>query len=123
MLISNQLKSSARRSRLSSSPTILRQPSPTLSKMFALSAFKQNQPKTLQFQKTLPRLPVPALSSSLERYIKSLRPILLEKALKEGKGPESVDAELKKREEWAADFTKQGGLGWLLQERLKGASS
>ena len=91
--------------------------------MFALSAYKQDQPKTLQFQKTLPRLPIPALSSSLERYIKSLRPILLEKALKEGKGPESVAAELKKREEWAADFTKPGGLGRVLQERLKGASS
>ena len=90
------------------------------SRMFALTAYRPDQPKTFQFQKTLPRLPIPTLSNSIDKYLRSLRPLLLQKALKEGKGEDAVEAELKKREEWAKDFTKQGGLGVTLQERLKG---
>lgn len=49
-----------------------------------------------------------------------MKPLLLEKAAKEGKGLEEVEAELRKRAAWGQDFIKPGGLGLLLQERLKG---
>jgi hypothetical protein len=114
-----------RPSRLHLASTLLRprqSPSPALSRMFALTPYQKNQPRTLSRQKELPRLPVPKLEASLDRYIKSLRPLLLEKALKEGKGEEAVEAGIRQREEWAQDFAKQGGLGRLLQERLKGES-
>lgn len=94
--------------------------STTRSTMQALRPYSTGQPKTLQFQKDLARLPVPSLPASLERYVKSLKPILLERALKAGKSVESVEAELAQRDEWAKDFGKQGGLGKVLQERLKG---
>lgn len=89
--------------------------------MFALTPYRQEQAKTLSKQKELPRLPVPTLDKSLQRYIKSLRPLLLEKALKEGEGEESVEEGIRQREQWATDF--ENGLGRLLQERLKGKSS
>ncbi|KAI5481696.1 carnitine O-acetyltransferase [Pseudohyphozyma bogoriensis] len=76
-------------------------------------------PKTLAFQKSLPRLPVPPLEPTFQRYIKSLRPLLLDDALKAGKGEDAVAEEIKQREEWAKDFTKPGGLGRILQERLR----
>jgi len=98
--------------------------SPALSsqqqRMFALTPHRKDQPKTFSRQKELPRLPVPTLDKSLERYIKSLRPLLLEKARQEGKGEESVEEGIRQREAWAKDF--EDGLGRLLQERLKGAS-
>lgn len=86
--------------------------------MFALSAYKLDQPKTLQFQSTLPRLPVPSLDASIHRYLKSLTPLLLEKSSKDAKTNPAT--ELKQREEWAKDFIKPGGLGMTLQERLRG---
>lgn len=92
-------------------------------RMFALTPYRHDQPRTLSRQKELPRLPIPKLELSLDRYLKSLRPFLLQQALEKGQGEESVEKELKKRKEWAEDFTKQGGLGRLLQERLKGQSS
>lgn len=104
-------------------PTRFVQPSsapPPLSRMFALTPYKKEQTKTLERQRELPRLPIPPLEKSLERYIKSLRPLLLEQALKAGQGQDAVDAELAKRREWAADFQSKSGLGRLLQERLKG---
>ena len=88
--------------------------------MNAALAYREGQPKTLSFQKSLPRLPVPTLAASLERYVKSLRPILLQRALVAGKGEDSVELELQQRKVWAADFMKQGGLGATLQERLHG---
>ncbi|ORY88754.1 acyltransferase ChoActase/COT/CPT [Leucosporidium creatinivorum] len=86
-------------------------------RMFALTPHRKDQPKTFSRQKELPRLPVPTLDKSLERYIKSLRPLLLEKARQEGKGEESVEEGIRQREAWAKDFEE--GLGRLLQERLK----
>jgi carnitine O-acetyltransferase len=88
--------------------------------MFALTPHRKDQPQTFSRQKELPRLPVPTLDKSLERYIKSLRPLLLEKARQEGKGEETVEEGIRQRESWAKDF--EDGLGRLLQERLKGAS-
>lgn len=96
----------------------LYRPTAVRTAMFALSAYKQGQAPTLSRQKELPRLPVPPLDKSLERYIKSLRPLLLQQALQDGTGEESVEAGIKQRQEWAEDF--ETGLGRLLQERLKG---
>ena len=90
--------------------------------MNAALAYREGQPKTLSFQKSLPRLPVPTLAASLERYVKSLRPILLQRALAAGKDEQSVELEVQQRKIWAADFMKQGGLGATLQERLHGQS-
>ncbi|KAI5477128.1 carnitine O-acetyltransferase [Pseudohyphozyma bogoriensis] len=87
--------------------------------MFATSQYRPDQPKTFSFQPSLPRLPVPALAPTFERYIKSLRPLLLQDALTQGKGQEYVEEEIKKREELAKDFLKKDGLGPVLQERLK----
>lgn len=97
-------------------------PSPPLSRMFALTPYKQGQTKTLDRQRELPRLPIPPLDKSLERYITSLKPLILERALQAGQGEDAVEAELNKRREWAADFQSKRGLGRLLQERLKGQS-
>lgn len=89
--------------------------------MFATTPFRAGQDRTLQHQKDLPRLPIPTLPLTFARYTKSLRPLLLQAALAEGKPAGFVEQEIKKREDWAADFMKPGGLGRLLQERLKGA--
>lgn len=90
------------------------------SRMFANSAYKPSQPKTFQFQKDLPKLPVPSLEASFERYIKSLKPHLLQKALKNKNGAQFVESELAARREMVKDFMKVGGLGRTLQERLIG---
>ncbi|GAA5828338.1 hypothetical protein JCM11251_006204 [Rhodosporidiobolus azoricus] len=88
--------------------------------MFALTPFRSSSTPTFAHQKSLPRLPIPTLSSSLDKYIKSLRPLLLEQARKDGKGEEWVEQESEKRREWARDFAEaEGGLGRVLQERLK----
>lgn len=91
---------------------------------YATLPYKEGQTPTLSLQSTLPGLPIPSLNSSLDRYLKSLRPILQQKALKEGKKDieESVEKELKIRENWCKDFSKNQGLGITLQERLKGKS-
>lgn len=73
------------------------------------------------YQKTLPKLPVPKLPDSLAKYIKSLRPILIEQArFDDVQDPQAwVDKEIAKRQEWAEDFAgRPGSLGRRLQERL-----
>lgn len=72
---------------------------------------------TFHHQRSLPRLPVPPLRATLDRYLKSLEPIL---AQDEEKGKGKASEELKKRQQWAHDF--ENGLGKVLQERLIGAS-
>ena len=91
-----------------------------ISRMFALTPYKRDQTKTFDRQRELPRLPIPPLDKSLERYITSLKPLLLEQALKSGQGQQQVEQELEKRRQWAQDFQSKDGLGRLLQERLKG---
>ncbi|KAL8286545.1 hypothetical protein RQP46_004562 [Phenoliferia psychrophenolica] len=87
--------------------------------MFATTPFRAGQDRTLQHQKDLPRLPIPTLPLTFARYTKSLRPLLLHTALVEGHPADYVEKEIKKREDWADDFMKPGGLGRMLQERLK----
>lgn len=71
-------------------------------------------------QKSLPRLPVPPLSESLQKYIISLKPLLYEEARLSSKSdPEAfVNAEIEKRKALARDFDDAKGLGRILQERL-----
>ncbi|KAG1382409.1 hypothetical protein G6F61_002291 [Rhizopus arrhizus] len=59
----------------------------------------------LRYQKNLPKLPVPALSATLQKYLQSVRPLL-------------NDAEFKKTEEAVKNFEAPGGLGQELQKRL-----
>lgn len=59
----------------------------------------------LRYQKNLPKLPVPALGATLQKYLQSVRPLL-------------DDAEFKKTEQAVKDFEAPGGLGLKLQERL-----
>nr|XP_018260190.1 carnitine acetyltransferase [Kwoniella dejecticola CBS 10117]OBR82348.1 carnitine acetyltransferase [Kwoniella dejecticola CBS 10117] len=82
--------------------------------MFALSAHRKEQPKTFSNQSKLPRLPVPDLEKSLEGYLKSLEPIL--EQTYEGS---ALANEVEKRKLFAKDFVAPGGLGRVLQERLK----
>lgn len=105
-----------------SAPLRLPRPRPqqTQQRMFALTPYRKEQARTLSRQKDLPRLPIQPLASLLEKYIQTLRPFLLDQADREGKDPQWVEQELDKRREWARDFDRQGGLGRLLQERLKG---
>lgn len=106
--------------------------------MFALYAPRPNQPKTLgrshawpvavagwlnafpAHQSSLPRLPVPKLSDSLAKYLKSLKPILYERSrLEKVEDADAfVSAELGKRQEWIQNFDSISGLGRTLQERL-----
>lgn len=59
----------------------------------------------LKYQANLPKLPVPALSGTLQKYLQSVRPLL-------------DDAEYQKTEQAAKEFESPGGLGQKLQERL-----
>jgi carnitine O-acetyltransferase len=59
----------------------------------------------LKYQANLPKLPVPALGATLEKYLKSIRPLV-------------DDKEYKETEKAVKDFEAPGGLGLQLQERL-----
>lgn len=63
----------------------------------------------------LPRLPVPPLRDTLDRYLKSLEPFLLED---EARGGTSFRESMNSRQAWAKEF--ELGLGQTLQERLVG---
>ena len=64
----------------------------------------------------LPRLPVPDLHKTLQKYVTSLEPFLLED---EVKGLSSYAQTRALRERWADNF--EHGIGKVLQERLQGA--
>ncbi|CAO3678708.1 unnamed protein product [Rhizopus stolonifer] len=59
----------------------------------------------LRYQKNLPKLPVPALSVTLQKYLQSVRPLL-------------NDAEFQKTEQAVKNFESPGGIGQELQQRL-----
>ena len=62
------------------------------------------------------RLPVPALRSTLDRYLRSLEPFLLEDETRGGE--RFVDA-MNKRIAWAREFEE--GIGRVCQNRLIGS--
>ncbi|WVQ95947.1 hypothetical protein IAU59_003046 [Kwoniella sp. CBS 9459] len=82
--------------------------------MFALSTRRAQQPKTFSNQDKLPKLPVPDIEKSLEGYLKSLGPLL-----EQTYGASALNNETEKRKLFAKDFAAPGGLGRVLQERLK----
>ncbi|RIA85327.1 acyltransferase ChoActase/COT/CPT [Glomus cerebriforme] len=59
----------------------------------------------LRYEKYLPKLPVPALKDTLEKYLKSVRPLIDSK-------------EYAKTEAAVVEFQKPGGIGEELQKRL-----
>ncbi|KAA1467647.1 acyltransferase ChoActase/COT/CPT [Dentipellis sp. KUC8613] len=61
----------------------------------------------------LPRLPVPDLRRTLDRYIQSLKPFLLED---EARGGPSYESALERRVHWAREFEE--GVGAVAQDRL-----
>lgn len=65
----------------------------------------------------LPRLPVPVLRKSLDGYLKSIQPVLLQDEAQSGA---PFDAAYEKRVKLAEEFER--GLGSVLQERLLGTS-
>ena len=65
----------------------------------------------------LPRLPVPDLQKTLQKYVTSLEPFLLEY---EAKGLAKHEEARALRAQWAEDFER--GIGRVLQERLHGLS-
>ncbi|OZJ04997.1 hypothetical protein BZG36_02111 [Bifiguratus adelaidae] len=65
-----------------------------------------NAPPMLRYQKNLPRLPVPALSATLTKYLKTVKPLLSEQ-------------EYNETEKCVEEFRAPGGPGELLQKRLE----
>ncbi|KAK0500408.1 acyltransferase ChoActase/COT/CPT [Armillaria luteobubalina] len=65
---------------------------------------------------TLPRLPVPDLRKTLDRYLTSLEPFLLEDASQKGLDDNALDASRRLRAQWADEFAS--GVGRLCQDRL-----
>ena len=63
----------------------------------------------------LPRLPVPRLRDTLDRYLKSLEPFLLEDEVRGGLASSKA---MQERIKWTNEFER--GLGKTLQERLMG---
>lgn len=63
----------------------------------------------------LPRLPVPPLRSTLDKYLQSIKPLLLEDDLR---GVSAFDPAYQQRVQWAKEF--EVGIGATLQERLIG---
>ncbi len=60
----------------------------------------------LRFEDSLPRLPVPTLEETAERYLRSVHPLL-------------TKSELEKTEKAVKDFIKPGNIGQELQRRLQ----
>ncbi|KAG8764817.1 hypothetical protein FRC12_007866 [Ceratobasidium sp. 428] len=80
-------------------------------KMFALYAPSRSERiPTFANQRSLPKLPVPKLRPTLDRYLKSLEPLIAEA------GEASAAAEMKKRQQMAEEF--ENGIGKLAQARL-----
>ncbi|PBK75715.1 acyltransferase ChoActase/COT/CPT [Armillaria solidipes] len=64
---------------------------------------------------TLPRLPVPDLRKTLDKYLTSLEPFLLEEASKKGLDDDALDASRRLRAQWADEFAS--GVGNLSLDR------
>lgn len=81
--------------------------------MFASRRFFHRMPSKLPGP--LPRLPLPDLRHTLDRYLASLEPLLLQD---EANGGDPYDSAYALRAKWARDF--ENGIGRVLQDRLRG---
>lgn len=111
---SSSLSSSTRRPFGTSVPT-----------MFALTPFRGApgavQPKTFSRQDELPRLPIPQLNDTFERYLTTLEPLLRQaEEFGELDAGKTAAEELDKRRAWAREALKPGSLVNRLQQRLIG---
>lgn len=89
--------------------------------MFALTPWRGtpgSKPKTFSQQGNMPRLPVPSLEQTFDKYVKSLSPFLRQMQEKGELKGSSAEQELAKRKQWVQDFLKEGGMGAKLQQRL-----
>ncbi|KAG9104066.1 hypothetical protein FRC06_005766 [Ceratobasidium sp. 370] len=79
--------------------------------MFALYApSRSERTPTFANQRGLPKLPLPKLRPTLDKYLKSLEPLIAEA------GEANAAAEMKKRQQMAEEF--ENGIGKLAQARL-----
>ncbi|KAG9120383.1 hypothetical protein FRC07_004145, partial [Ceratobasidium sp. 392] len=79
--------------------------------MFALYApSRSERVPTFVNQRSLPKLPVPKLRSTIDRYLKSLEPLIAEA------GEANAATEMRKRQQLADEF--ENGIGKLAQARL-----
>ncbi|KAI0322757.1 carnitine acetyltransferase [Amylostereum chailletii] len=78
-----------------------------------MSSVRRNLSQAAARPLALPRLPVPDLQKTLQKYLKSLEPVLSEH---EARGGPSLHGALEERRRWADEFA--AGLGARCQERL-----
>ena len=79
---------------------------PTLMKTMAAKMVPQYRPYSmLAKQKSLPRLPVPPLQQTMDKYLKAIRPLV-------------NDDEFEQTRKLVQEFRKPGGIGEQLQEKL-----
>ena len=79
---------------------------PTLKKTLAAKSALQYRPYSmLAKQKSLPRLPVPPLQQTMDKYLNAIRPLV-------------NDDEFEQTRKLVQEFRKPGGLGEQLQEKL-----
>ena len=89
--------------------------------MFALTQWRGApgaQPKTFSQQKNMPRLPVPPLEQTFDKYLKSLSPLLRQMEDQGQLKGSTAQQELTKRKQWVQDFLSEKGLANKLQQRL-----
>ncbi|SPO43873.1 related to CAT2 - Carnitine O-acetyltransferase [Moesziomyces antarcticus] len=89
--------------------------------MFALTPWRGapgTQPKTFSQQRNMPRLPVPSLEQTFDKYLKSLSPFLRQLEEQGKLEGSTAEKELAKRKQWISEFLATGGLGPKLQQRL-----
>lgn len=77
----------------------------TCSRNFHTSQSAYQAPRTFDNQSKIPRLPIPTLEETADKYLRSLKPLLSPK-------------EYKASEEKVHNFIKEDGLGPVLQQRL-----
>ncbi|KAF8699128.1 Choline/Carnitine o-acyltransferase, partial [Rhizoctonia solani] len=107
-LLNSQLEMFTLRRAIAYTPSLV----PRHSRMFALYApLRSERTPTFANQRGLQKLPVPRLRPTLDRYLKSLEPLIAESG-------HNVELEMQKRARMAEEF--EHGIGKLAQARLIG---